>query len=71
MFAHLNCHSHYSLLAGANSIEELVHTASRLGMNALALTDINGLYGAIPFYRAAKEAGVQPILGVEIQTQSD
>jgi len=70
MFIHLNCHSHYSLLAGANGVEKLVQNASRLGMSALALTDINGLYGALPFYRAAKEAGIQPILGVEIQTQS-
>ncbi len=69
MFIHLNCHSHYSLLAGANGIEELVKTASRLEMPALALTDTNALYGAIPFYRAAKEAGIQPILGVEINDQ--
>jgi DNA-directed DNA polymerase III PolC len=70
MFIHLNCHSHYSLLTGANGVEELVQTASSLGMSALALTDINGLYGALPFYRAAKKVGIQPILGVEIKIQS-
>ncbi len=70
MFIHLNCHSHYSLLAGANGVEQLVQAVSRLGMPALALTDTNGLYGAIPFYRAAKEAKIQPIFGAEIQIQS-
>ena len=70
MFVHLNCHSHYSLLAGANNVEELVYAAKRLRMTSIALTDTNGLYGALPFYRAAKEAGIHPILGVEIQTQS-
>src|SRR3954466_8311714 len=64
-FAHLHCHSHYSLLDGANRIPELVAHAKGLGMNALALTDHGNLYGAIEFYRECKEAGLNPILGYE------
>jgi DNA polymerase-3 subunit alpha len=64
-FVHLHCHSHYSLLDGANRIPELVDRASKLGMNALALTDHGNLYGAIEFYCACKDAGINPILGYE------
>jgi len=46
-FVHLHCHSHYSLLDGANRIPELVERTKSLGMNALALTDHGDLYGAI------------------------
>ncbi len=54
-FVHLHCHSHYSLLDGANRIPELVERTKKLGMNALALTDHGNLYGAIEFYRECKE----------------
>ncbi len=64
-FAHLHTHSHYSLLDGLAKIDELVSRAKELGMDALALTDHGVLYGAIEFYKKAKEAGVKPILGVE------
>src|SRR5438132_10352920 len=64
-FVHLHCHSHYSLLDGANRIPELVAHAKSQGMNALALTDHGNLYGAIEFYRECKEAGLNPILGYE------
>ena len=66
MFAHLNCHSNYSFLAGANRIEDLVHAAVDMRCPALALTDTNGLYGAVAFYRAARNAGIHPIFGVEL-----
>lgn len=65
-FVHLHTHSHYSLLAGACRIDELVRTSRDLGMSALALTDQGNLFGAVEFYEAAKEAGVRPILGCEL-----
>ncbi|MCA9257845.1 MAG: PHP domain-containing protein, partial [Planctomycetales bacterium] len=64
-FVHLHCHSHYSLLDGASPIKGLVKRAKELGMNALALTDHGNLYGALEFYRAAKDAEINPVLGYE------
>ena len=64
-FVHLHCHSHYSLLDGASPIEGLVSRARELGMSALALTDHGNLYGALEFYKAARKAGINPILGYE------
>jgi DNA polymerase-3 subunit alpha len=64
-FVHLHCHSHYSLLDGANRIPELVAHAKGLGMNALALTDHGNLYGAVEFYRECTAAGLNPIIGYE------
>jgi DNA polymerase-3 subunit alpha len=62
-FVHLNCHSHYSLLKATNLIEPMVTRAKELGMNALALTDADNLYGAIEFYDVCKAEGIKPILG--------
>ena len=56
------------MLRGANSPEELVAAAKARGMRALALTDTNGLYAAVPFYQAARQAGLKPILGTEVDT---
>ena len=56
-FVHLNLHSGYSLLRGAGRIGEIVNYAGEMGLETLALTDTNGLYGAVEFYRAAKAAG--------------
>ncbi|QDS97304.1 DNA polymerase III subunit alpha [Adhaeretor mobilis] len=64
-FVHLHCHSHYSLLDGASPIGGLVNRAKELGMNALALTDHGNLYGSLQFYKAAKAAGINPVLGYE------
>ncbi len=64
-FAHLHCHSHYSLLDGAGSIDKLIQRAKGQGMNALALTDHGNLHGALEFYRKAKASDVKPILGYE------
>ncbi len=64
-FVHLHCHSHYSLLDGASDIKPLVKRAKEHGMNALALTDHGNLHGALEFYRAAKDVGINPILGYE------
>jgi DNA polymerase-3 subunit alpha len=64
-FVHLHCHSHYSLLDGASEIGKLTKRARELGMNALALTDHGNLHGALEFYAAAKDAGLNPIIGYE------
>tara|TARA_R110002049_G_scaffold72490_2_gene187049 strand:- start:29185 stop:32757 length:3573 start_codon:yes stop_codon:yes gene_type:complete len=64
-FAHLHCHSHYSLLDGAGDIGRLVDRAVDHGMNALALTDHGNLHGALEFYRKAKSANINPIIGYE------
>lgn len=64
-FVHLHCHSHYSLLDGASSIGKLVERAKQHGMNALALTDHGNLHGAVEFYRKAKDADINPIVGYE------
>ncbi|MEW6216412.1 MAG: PHP domain-containing protein, partial [Candidatus Bipolaricaulota bacterium] len=65
-FVHLHAHSEYSLLDGMGRVRDLVARAAELGMPALALTDHGNLSGAIKFYRAARAAGVKPILGCEI-----
>ena len=64
-FTHLHCHSHYSLLDGASSIERLIDRTVELGMNALAITDHGNLHGALEFYGAARAAGINPIIGYE------
>jgi DNA polymerase-3 subunit alpha len=64
-FVHLHCHTHYSLLDGANRIPELVAQVKKDGMNALAITDHGNLYGAIEFYRECRSAGLNPIIGYE------
>jgi DNA polymerase-3 subunit alpha len=64
-FVHLHVHSHYSLLDGLSKVEDLVKKAKEYGMTALALTDHGAMYGAIEFYKACKDAGIKPIIGVE------
>src|ERR1700726_5316776 len=64
-FVHLHCHSHYSLLDGANRIPELVEHTKSQGMNALAMTDHGNLYGAVEFYSECSTAGINPIVGYE------
>jgi len=64
-FAHLHLHTLYSLLDGAIRIKDLVKTVQAKGQNTVAVTDHGNLFGAIDFYKKAKEAGVKPILGME------
>ncbi len=65
-FIHLHTHSHYSFLQALPKIDELVAKAKKEGMEALALTDTGNMHGAIEFYKAAKAAGIKPILGVDM-----
>ncbi|MDE5803194.1 MAG: DNA polymerase III subunit alpha [Lachnospiraceae bacterium] len=65
-FTHLHVHTEYSLLDGSNKIKEYVKRVKELGMDSAAITDHGVMYGVIDFYRAAKEAGIKPILGCEV-----
>jgi len=64
-FVHLHLHTQFSLLDGANQIEPLVQQIKRFGQPAVAMTDHGNMFGAIEFYRKAKEVGVKPIIGCE------
>jgi DNA polymerase III alpha subunit len=70
VFVHLHCHSHYSFLRGVASPEEIIAAAVEQKMLAVALTDTNGLYAAVQFYKLAQEAKVKPIVGVTLDVQS-
>ena len=65
-FTHLHVHTEYSLLDGSCKIKELVQCAKDLGMDSMAVTDHGVMYGVIDFYRAAREAGIKPIIGCEV-----
>jgi DNA-directed DNA polymerase III PolC len=69
VFVHLHCHSHYSFLRGVASPEEIVAAAVEQKMSAVGLTDSNGLYAAVPFYQAALDAGIKPIVGVVLDVE--
>ena len=70
-FAHLHVHSNYSFCRGANRIESLVDAALARGMQAMALTDTNGLYGLVWFLQCAAEHGLRPVVGAELRTGSE
>ena len=65
-FVHLHVHSEYSLLDGACRIPKLIEQVKAMGQTAVALTDHGVMYGAYPFYEAARNAGIRPILGCEV-----
>ena len=64
-FTHLHLHTLYSLLDGAIRMKDLIKTVKAKGMSAVAVTDHGNMFGAIDFYKKAKEAGIKPILGME------
>jgi DNA polymerase III alpha subunit len=66
-YAELHCHTHFSFLDGASPPDELVGRAVELGLAGLAVTDHGGLYGVVRFAAAAQEAGLRPVVGVEIE----
>ncbi len=68
-FIHLRCHSEYSLLAGALPVDALVALARKGGMPAVAITDTNAMFGALEFSVAAAAAGVQPLIGCQIDLE--
>jgi DNA polymerase III alpha subunit len=66
-YAELHCHSNFSFLDGASTVEDLVERAVQLGLSGLAVTDHQGLYGVVRFAAAAQEAGLRPVIGVEVE----
>src|SRR6266571_5166259 len=66
-FVHLHVHSQYSMLDGSLKVKELAKRVVKDGMRAVAVTDHGNMFGAITFYKAAKEAGAQAILGCELE----
>ena len=65
-FVHLHLHTEYSLLDGACRLDRLMDKAHELKFSSLAITDHGVLYGAIDFYKAAREKGIKPIIGCEV-----
>jgi error-prone DNA polymerase len=65
-YVELHCHTNYSMLDGASHPEELLDRAQELGMDRLAVTDHDGLYGIVRFWRGALERGIKPIIGAEL-----
>ena len=66
MFTHLHVRSWFSFLAGGSSPHVLAQRARSLGMNALALTDVNGLYGVVGFQKACRAEGIHSIIGADV-----
>ncbi len=66
-YAELHCHSHFSFLDGASAPDDLVARAVELGLTGLAITDHQGLYGAVRFASAAETAGLHAVIGIEIE----
>jgi error-prone DNA polymerase len=66
MYTELHCHTYYSLLDGAAAPAVLLDRAAGLGMSALAITDHDGLIGAVEFWRVARERGIRPVIGAEV-----
>jgi DNA polymerase-3 subunit alpha len=70
MFVHLRLHSEFSVVDGTNRIDDAVQVAADDKQPALALTDLNNLFGTIKFYKEARSKGVKPLLGAEIYLES-
>ena len=69
MFVHLRLHTEFSVVDGTNRIDEIVKAAAADGQPALAITDLNNLFGAIKFYKEGRGAGVKPVVGCELMLQ--
>jgi DNA polymerase-3 subunit alpha len=66
MFVHLRLHTEFSVVDGTNRIDEVVKAAAADRQPALAITDLNNLFGAVKFYKEARGKGVKPVLGTEV-----
>jgi DNA polymerase-3 subunit alpha len=69
MFVHLRLHTEFSIVDGTNRIDEVIKSAAKDGQPALAITDLNNLFGAIKFYKEARGKGVKPVIGAEIMLE--
>ncbi|WP_061995797.1 DNA polymerase III subunit alpha [Clostridium sp. ATCC 25772] len=70
-FVHLHVHTGYSLLDGSGKIDKLIEKTKELGMKSIAITDHGVMYGCVDFYKAAKGAGIKPIIGCEVYVASN
>ena len=70
-FSHLHVHTEYSLLDGACRIKEMCSLARRMGMDSVAITDHDNMYGVVSFYEACQEVGLRPIIGCEVYVARD
>jgi len=70
MFVHLRLHTEFSIVDGTNRVDEVVKAAADDGQPALAITDLNNLFGAIKFYKAAMAKGVKPLIGADVWVQA-
>lgn len=70
-FVHLHVHTGYSLLDGSGKINKLIEKTKELGMKSIAITDHGVMYGCVDFYKAAKDAGIKPIIGCEVYVASN
>ena len=66
MFVHLRLHTEFSVIDGTCRINDVVNAAAADGQPALAITDLNNMFGSLKFYKAARGKGVKPILGAEL-----
>jgi len=66
MFVHLRLHTEFSVVDGTNRIDDIAKAAAADGQPALAITDLSNLFGAVKFYKAARGAGVKPLIGAEV-----
>jgi DNA polymerase III subunit alpha len=66
MFVHLRLHTEFSVVDGTNRVDEVVKAAAADGQPALAITDLNNLFGAVKFYKEARSQGVKPVIGAEV-----
>ncbi len=71
MFVHLRLHTEFSVVDGTTRIDEVVKAAAKDGQPALAITDLNNLFGAIKFYKEGRGKGVKPILGAEVYLEGE
>ena len=70
-FVHLRCHSEYSITDGIVRIDDYVDKAFDQNMPALALTDLNNVFGLVKFYKKAREKGIKPILGADLWIENE
>ena len=70
-FVHLHLHSEYSLVDGIIRVDELVEHSLNHGYHSVALTDLTNLFGLIGFYRSARNKGIKPIVGAEINVAKE
>ena len=70
MFVHLRLHTEFSIVDGTNRVDDVVKAAADDGQPALAITDLNNLFGAIKFYKAAQAKGVKPLIGADVWVQA-